>query len=83
MQILVQTNALRGYPLKGVNTKLPVGLQGLILRENDKLKVDGAERKLKFGGKFDEFVYWNYDKNPSENDAYRKALHWMKVADKV
>lgn len=69
--------------MKGVELKLPENLQGVVLRENEKLQQEGAERELKFGGKFDEFVYWNYDKNPSENDAYRKALHWIKVADAV
>lgn len=81
--ILVQINALRGYPLKGIEIELPENLQGVVLRESEKLQIDGAERNLTFGGKFDKFTYWNYDKNPSENDSYRKALHWMKVADAV
>lgn len=66
--------------MKGVDVKLPMNLQGVILRENEKL---GLERELKFGGKFDEFTYWNYDKIPSENDAYRKALHWIKISEAV
>lgn len=81
--IAVQINALRGYPLKGVELKLPENLQGIVLRENEQLQIEGAERDLKFGGKFDSFTYWNYDKNPSDNDAYKKALHWIKVADAV
>lgn len=62
---------------------LPENLQGVVLRENEKLQVDGAERDLKFGGKFNKITYWNYDKNPSENDAYKKAMHWMKVSEAV
>lgn len=79
----MQINALRGYPLKGIEVKLPDNLRGIVLRENEKLQIDGAERDLKFGGKFDKFTYWNYDKNPSENDAYKKAMHWLKVSEAV
>lgn len=60
--------------------KLPENLQGVIVRENEKLS-ENSERVLKFIGKFDKFMYWNYDKNPSENDAYKKAMHWQKIAD--
>lgn len=63
--------------------KLPENLQGVVLRESEKLQIDGAERELRFGGKFNQFTYWNYDKNPSENDAYKKALHWLKVSEAV
>lgn len=69
--------------MKGVEIKLPDNIQGVIARENDKLAIDDAERVLKFNGKFDKFMYWNYDKIPSENDSYRKALHWLKVAEDV
>lgn len=79
----MQINALRGYPIKGIEMKLPENLQGVVLRESEKLQIDGAERELRFGGKFNQFTYWNYDKNPSENDAYKKALHWLKVSEAV
>lgn len=81
--VLVQINSLRGYPLKGVELKLPHSLQGIILHENEKLQIEGKNRELKLGGKFDKFTYWNYDKIPSENDAYKKALHWLKVSEAV
>lgn len=79
----MKTNALRGYPLKGVDVKLPEGLQGIVFHEQEKLQIEGADRELKFGGKFNEFTYWNYDKNPSENDTYKKALHWLAVSEAV
>lgn len=63
--------------------KLPENLTGIVLRESEKLQIDDAERELKFGGKFSKFTYWNYDKNPSDNDAYRKAMHWEKIAGAV
>ncbi|KAG5671498.1 hypothetical protein PVAND_001692 [Polypedilum vanderplanki] len=77
----VLINALRGYPLKGVEINVPENMQGLILKENEKLQIEESDRVLKFGGKFDKFTYWNYDKNPSENDAYKKALHYIKIAE--
>jgi ribonuclease H2 subunit C len=78
----VQINSLRGFPLKGIKMNLPENMQGVVLREIEKLQVDGS-RELKFGGKFNKFTYWNYDKNPSENDAYKKAMHWIKVSEAV
>lgn len=69
--------------MRGVELKVPDHLQGVIFRENEQLQIDDAERVLKFNGKFDKFMYWNYDKNPSENDPYRKVTHWIKVADAV
>lgn len=61
--------------------KLPATHQGIIMRENETLQIEDTDRVLKFVGKFDKFMYWNYDKTPSENDVYRKALHWIKVSE--
>ena len=75
---------MRGYPIKGTEIKLPENIKGFIVREEDeKLQIDNNDRVLKLSGKFDKFMYWNYDKNPSENDGYRKAMHWLKVSDDV
>lgn len=62
---------------------LPESIQGIVCRESEQLQIDEAERDLKIGGKFNRFIYWNYDKNPSENDPYKKALHWLKSAEAV
>lgn len=74
---------MRGYPLKGVEVKLPVNFQGIVFRENEQLKIEEAERELKFGGKFDSFTYWNYDRNPTENDAYKKLTHYLQTSEAV
>ncbi|CAO1424993.1 unnamed protein product [Diamesa tonsa] len=76
----VLINSLRGYPLKGVEMKLPENLQGIVFRENEQLKIEEAERELKFGGKFDSFTYWNYDRNPTDNDAYKKLTHYLQTS---
>ena len=74
---------MRGYPLKGIEIKLPENLQGVVFRENEHLKIEDADRELKFGGKFDSFTYWNYDRVPTENDAYKKLQHYLKISNVV
>lgn len=63
--------------------KLPENLQGIVFRENEQLKIEEAERELKFGGKFDSFTYWNYDRNPTDNDAYKKLTHYLQTSKAV
>lgn len=79
----MKLNALRGRPLKGIELELPNDYTGIVMREKEKLKKDDNERELKFSGKFNKFMYWNYDKNPSVNDSYQKALNWLNIADSV
>lgn len=79
----MKNNSLRGYPLRGVELNLPSNLTGIVLREKDKLKKDDDDRELKFSGKFNKFLYWNYDKNPSNNDSYCKAMHWIDISESV
>ncbi|XP_017050003.1 uncharacterized protein LOC108094073 [Drosophila ficusphila] len=70
----VVTNALRGYPLVGEQLKVPEGYRGLVLQETEKPISESYDRQLRLTGVFDEFTYWNYDKVPSNSDAYRQAL---------
>ena len=30
---------------------------------------------------FEQMTYWNYDRAPSQADAWQQALEWTKVAD--
>ncbi|XP_017027603.1 ribonuclease H2 subunit C [Drosophila kikkawai] len=76
----VLTNALRGYPLMGERLKVPEGYRGLVLQETDKPLSESSDRQLRLTGVFDEFTYWNYDKVPSNGDAYRQALVMADVA---
>lgn len=80
---LVFTNALRGYPLRGVKFSVPEGYQGVIFNENKKPLNEEAERNLKATGTFKSFTYWNYDKIPSRNDALAKVVDWMDISDVV
>ncbi|KAH8285206.1 hypothetical protein KR054_006183 [Drosophila jambulina] len=74
------TNALRGYPLVGERLKVPEGFQGLVLQETEKPLSESSDRQLRLTGVFEEFTYWNYDKVPSNGDAYRQALVMADVA---
>lgn len=73
-------NALRGYPLRGKQFDLPDGYSGIILQETQKPLSSDEDRKFTFGGAFKQFTYWNYDKIPSSNDPFVKALDWIKLS---
>ncbi|KAG4076197.1 hypothetical protein HA402_014746 [Bradysia odoriphaga] len=76
------SNALRGYPLIGRKFKTPEGMLGVVYEEN-KTKLSEANRTLKVNSVFNEYVYWNYDKIPSDNDALIKALDWIQISKSV
>ncbi|XP_062559611.1 uncharacterized protein LOC134224291 [Armigeres subalbatus] len=73
-------NALRGYPLRGKRIDLPENYCGVIFQETSKPLSSEEERNFSFAGAFKEFTYWNYDKIPSKNDAFEKALDWMELS---
>ncbi|XP_016976450.1 uncharacterized protein LOC108042619 [Drosophila rhopaloa] len=70
----ILTNSLRGYPLVGEQLKVPEQYRGLVLQETEKSINKSIDRQLRLTGVFEEFTYWNYDKVPSNGDAYRQAL---------
>lgn len=79
----ILTNSFRGFPLKGCEFELPKGKVGAIYREKQSLTSENSERPLKFAGTFKNFTYWNYDINPSENDALRKTISALSVMEAV
>lgn len=42
--------------------------------------MSSEERELKATGSFNDFISWNWDKNPSSDDKLKKALQWIDVA---
>lgn len=76
------TNALRGHPVNGRRFKTPDGVLGVVYEEN-KTKLSETNRTLKVHSVFNEYVYWNYDKIPSDNDAIIKALDWIEISKSV
>lgn len=76
------SNALRGFPLNGRKFKTPDGVLGVVYEEN-KTKLSEANRTLKVNSVFNEYIYWNYDKIPSDNDALIKALDWIEISKSV
>ncbi|XP_017124333.1 uncharacterized protein LOC108144180 [Drosophila elegans] len=77
----ILTNALRGYPLVGEKLKVPEGYRGLVIQETEKPINESSDRQLRLTGVFEDFTYWNYDKVPSNGDAYRQALLLADVAE--
>lgn len=55
---------------------------GVVYEEN-KTKLSETNRTFKVNSVFNEYVYWNYDKIPSDNDALIKALDWIQIAKSV
>ena len=73
------TNSLRGYPLEGRKLPLPEGYTGLVV-EGGKTSLTSQDRDVRATASFKEMTYWNYDRKPSENDAYQQAMQWLEVA---
>lgn len=76
-------NSLRGYPLDGCKMKLPENYEGVVYQETKRPLVESTKRFFKTKGIFSEFTYWNYDKEPSNNDALKQALVWNDFANVV
>lgn len=76
-------NALRGYPLDGCKFDVPSHYQGVVFQEIQKPLNEDATRTFKVNGIFSNFTYWNYDKEPSNNDQLRQALIWNDFANIV
>lgn len=76
-------NALRGYPLDGCRMKVPDKMQGIVYQEPQQSLDENAKRFFRAKGIFSEFTYWNYDKEPSNNDALKQALDWNDFANVV
>uniref|UniRef100_A0A1B0CN67 Putative ribonuclease h2 non-catalytic subunit n=1 Tax=Lutzomyia longipalpis TaxID=7200 RepID=A0A1B0CN67_LUTLO len=73
---VVLTNSLRGYPLVGNEFALPDTHRGLVLTSS---KSDSSTMKV--SGQFEAFTYWNYDMNPSKNDALTQAMDWLDISE--
>lgn len=80
---VVLKNALRGYPLDGCRMKVPEKLQGIVYQEPLCPMDENAKRFFRAEGIFSEFIYWNYDREPSKNDALKQALEWNDFANVV
>lgn len=74
---------LRGRPLKGNKMKTPKGYTGLVLRETQLSVGEEGGQVMKGLALFDQFTYWNWDRQPSRSDKYQQALDWLEVSSVV
>lgn len=74
-------NALRGRFLVGQKMDVPAGYQGMVYVERKRPLNDDTERVFQPKNSFNNFTYWNYDKNPSRNDAFTQALQWLEISE--
>lgn len=72
-------NAIRGFPLNGEVVKVPTTHNSYVLQETD-LPNNKKFRNIYVTGTFNNFYYWNYDKIPSNGDAYKQALHLLNIS---
>lgn len=79
----VLKNSLRGYPLDGCRMKVPKEYQGVVYQETQRPMLEDTKRWFRTKGIFSEFTYWNYDKEPSNNDALKQAFVWNDLANVV
>lgn len=76
-------NSIRGYPLDGCKFQVPANMQGIVFQELNRPLEENANRTFKVNGVFSEFTYWNYNREPSDNDQLRQALQWSDFANAV
>lgn len=62
---------------------MPESHRGIAFQEDQRPLDENAERTLKVAGIFNEFTYWNYDKQPSDNDKLKQAMLWNNLAEAV
>lgn len=77
----ILSNSLRGHPVIGAKMQVPEGWQGVVYTERKRPLNDDTDRVFQQKSTFDNFTYWNYDKNPSRNDAFTQALQWLEISD--
>ncbi|XP_067006959.1 ribonuclease H2 subunit C isoform X2 [Anabrus simplex] len=78
---IVVKASFRGYPLHGQIITLPHNYQGIVLKEMKKPLTEDAERNFHTTHIFRSLTYWNWDLQPSRNDAFISALDWIDVAE--
>ena len=74
---------LRGHPLNGEKMSVPKGYTGVVLREAQMSVAAEGSQVMKGLALFDNFTYWNWDRQPSCSDKYQQAMNWLEVANVV
>lgn len=62
---------------------VPEGYTGLVLREAQPSVEPEGGKVMKGLALFDQFTYWNWDRQPSRSDKYQQALDWLEVANVI
>ncbi|XP_031620432.1 uncharacterized protein LOC116338975 [Contarinia nasturtii] len=73
-------NSLRGFPLNGCKFQVPDSHCGIIFQESEKPLDENTDRTFRAFGIFNDFAYWNYDKQPSDNDKLKQCFVWNDFA---
>ncbi|KAA0201963.1 hypothetical protein HAZT_HAZT003921 [Hyalella azteca] len=91
------TSSFRGYPLCGKQMKVPDNFVGVVMKESKSVEPENANvsngeasdvveptiKNLKGVCAFDQFTYWNWDRQPGHADKYQQALDWLELSLEV
>ncbi|XP_075989863.1 ribonuclease H2 subunit C [Anticarsia gemmatalis] len=77
------TASFRGHPLDGAKLKVPEGYSAIIVTEAKRPLAEDSERKFQVAGGFKEFINWNWDKKPSQNDNIVRAMDWIDISEAI
>jgi len=76
----ILSNSIRGFPLQGKILSVPENYKGIIV-ESGKSGLTKQDKSARVTSCFEQMTYWNYDRAPSQADAWQQALEWTKVAE--
>lgn len=68
--------SFRGRPLIGKEIDIPADYVGVVLENNTNTELCATKQ-------FEKFIYWNWDKIPSNDDAIIKMMEWIDIAKAI
>jgi len=74
------TASFRGRPLHGDTINIPKEFAGVVIEREGDVSSESNAQKYKVSNTFDEFINWNWDRNPSANDKVKQALTWLSLS---
>nr|CAG4641342.1 EOG090X0IC1 [Eulimnadia texana] len=75
--------SFRGRLLLGQQIEIPENFTGYVLSESKKPLSEESDRKLHCSDTFQGFTYWNWDHEPTKNDAVQQVFEWLDVSQAI
>ncbi|KAK3591295.1 hypothetical protein CHS0354_004344 [Potamilus streckersoni] len=74
------TTSFRGRPLCGESFPVPCGYTGVVIKETRKPFTEEEDRHITGIQTFNQFTYWNLDREATANDKIRQTMDWIDIA---